>query len=674
MKLLKFTTTIVLSMIVSLSFAQHKATVNADNAYNNDQYYEAIELYKDAYSKEKSVVEKRRILAQVGICYYNLQDNKNAQEWLEKAKKAGAENNNISLMLAKILQKEGQYAAALKEFEDYVGRVPNDTRGTLGVESCKLAIELTENPTRYEVSPEPLINSERMDFSPTWSGKKWDELFITSTRESANGNDVDPITGQNFSSVFATERDKNDRWVTPTPLGETINAAESNDGSAAMNKRRNTIYFTRCKYEKKGVLGCAIYTARKRGNDFDVAELVPLTENDTAAIGHPSVGLDDMYMFFASDIPGTYGGKDIWFSKYDKKAKQWGPPINCGEEVNTTEDEMFPFIHPNGTLYFASTGHPGMGGYDIFSAERTADDKWGNPQNVGSPINSSANDLGLIFEGNKQRGFLTTDREGGEGSFDVWSFRFPPLKFIIAGKIYNLETGEVIPNATIALKGTDGTAVEIQSDELGYYEFDQKEGSAERYVDENTSYTMTVSKEKYLVAKGQETTVDVNVSTKFVHDFRLQPITEKAITFPEVRYDLAKAELQVNDVVNSKDSLDYLYQTLIDNPTIVIELMAHTDSRGKDAANLDLSQRRAQSCVAYLQSKGIDPERMVAKGYGETQLKITDAEIAALPTKEDQEAAHQKNRRTEFRVLRDDFVPKEVPTPETGEEGVPDEE
>lgn len=675
MKLSKWSLCLLVMLFIgsSSAFAQKGFTGQADAAYESGSYYGAIEMYQKAYAKEKNADERKRIIFQIGASYYHLQDNPNAEEWLDKAEKAGYSNNQVYLMLADVYRRQGNYDDALTEYREYAERVPNDPRGQQGVESCIQAKDWLDNPTRWKVEPEPLLNSPSSDFSPTWGGRTSDEIVFTSTRENSSGNSLDPITGQNFSSIYYSKRDNNGRWSTPVPLDETINAEESNEGSASMNQRRNTMYFTRCQYEKKDVLGCAIYTSKKRGRSWDVAEKIPLAPADSMVVGHPSIGFQDEYLFFAADLPGGYGGKDIWYSTYDRRKKSWSAPVNLGEGVNTAGHEMFPFIHNSGRLYFASDGHPGMGGLDIFYADREGEEKedwkWGEAVNMKSPINSSSNDFGIVFEPGANRGYLTSDRKGSRGGDDIWSFRYPPLKFELAGTVKDLVSGQPIGGATVALVGTDGTSFEKQTDEMGYYEFIQLDESADRYIKENTSYQLTVSMKGYLNAKGQESTVGVEQSTRFTKDFALQPITEKEITFPEVRYDLGKWELQVNDSVNSRDSLDYLYKVLVDNPTIVIELMAHTDSRDTDERNKVLSQKRAQSCVDYLKSKGIAEDRMVPKGYGEEQLIISDEEIAKLPTRAEKEAAHQKNRRTTFRIIRDDYVPLVDP-----EEGVEEEE
>lgn len=289
-----------------------------------------------------------------------------------------------------------------------------------------------------------------------------------------------------------------------------------------------------------------------------------------------------------------------------------------------------------------------------------------------SPINSSYNDFGIIFEGKKERGYFTTDRPGGRGSDDIWSFRIPSLRFVISGNVTRIDNGDPVVEVSVKLIGTDGSTVEMETDELGYYEFSHVKGGNERYVKNETSYTLEFSKKGYLKGSGQETTLGRIESTLIVHDVKMQSILEEEIRFPEVRYDLAKWELQVNDSINSKDSLDFLLQMLRGNPTLVIELMSHTDARGSDESNIILSQKRAQSCVNYLMSRGIAIQRLSAQGYGESRPVFDEAYINDLPSIVEQEAAHQKNRRTTFRVLRDDYVPASPDLPSIGE--APNEE
>jgi peptidoglycan-associated lipoprotein len=400
--------------------------------------------------------------------------------------------------------------------------------------------------------------------------------------------------------------------------------------------------------------------------------------DDTTAyrynFGYPTISSNDEYMFFSSNIPGGKGHNDIWYIKYDKKAKTWTQPINA-EGVNTPEDDVFPFIAENGKLYFASEGHLGMGGMDMFVATSQGEDKWGDVQNLKFPLNSSADDFGIIFEGKQEKGYFTSNRRNGRGGDDIYSFYTAPIIYKISGTVYEIGSLEPVQGAVVKLTDNQGVSVELITDEAGKYSFNVKEGTKDRYIQPETSYTMEVTKKDYLSAKTEESTVGVEESTEFIHDFNIQPTIVDGqkieIKFPEVLYDLGKYSLRPE----SKDSLNFLYQTLIDNPTIVIELSAHTDSRGSDNSNQILSENRAKSCVDYLIEKGIAADRMVAVGYGENKLIFSDEDIAKFKTKEEQEAAHQKNRRTVFSVLRDDYVPQSGSTEGLApEDKVPGEE
>lgn len=675
MKLMRTIAVLFLAFGVCFSsLAQKDFTKDAELAFKSEAYSDAIPLYKKAYTKEKDSKKKGEILFNIAECFRHIQDPKQAEVWYQKSIKFNHPDPLANLYLADVIKSQGRYDEAIVEYQKYKAKNPGDPRGDVGIKSCEMASKWEEekDKSKYKVENEVLLNSKQFDFSPTFADKKNNALIFTSSRQGAAGGGEDGITGQSFTDLFYSVRDKRGKWSVPEPLNSTINTA-GNEGSAALNKRMNYIYFTRCESENKKELVCHIYGAKKQGRLWAEPAIIEFEDDSLAKVhmGHPSIAKDDMTMFFATDALGGQGGKDIFYTTYNKKSKKWSIPVNLGPEINTPGNEMFPFIRPDGTLFFSSDGHLGMGGLDIFSAASTGKNTWGNPENMKSPINSPANDFGIIFEGNKNRGYLTSDRKDSRGADDIYQFYQPPIIYILQGTVTDVETKTPLTGAKVTLVGTDGSSVETVTDELGFFIFDKKEGSTDRYLSENTAYTMEVSKEGddpgYLNAKGQETTVSVEKSTTFVHDFALQPFSTE-IEFPKVLYDLGKWELQVNDSVNSKDSLNYLYQTLVDNPTIVIELSAHTDSRGRDASNQTLSKKRAQSCVDYLIEKGIPADRMQAVGYGESSLKISDEAIAKLPTVQEREAAHQENRRTVFKVLRNDYVAAPT-TPAEGAEG-----
>jgi peptidoglycan-associated lipoprotein len=658
MKLSKVVGFIFLFSVFSLQLSAQKSFLeDADHAlYKEEKYFEAIELYKKAYVKEKGRDVKAEIIYKIAESYRLSDQTEQAEVWYDKSIIAQYADPIAILHLADMKMQNGRYDEALVEYQKYVAEKPSDPRGKLGIEAAEKAQQWADKPQNYIVEPVVLINSEFYDYGQAFADKKNNELIFTSTREGSVGSDMSEVTGDNFSDLYYTKRDNKGKWSEPVLVeGEEVNT-EASEGAPAFNSRRNTMYFTRCKVEKNGYMGCQILSAKKQGSKFAQVEVIPIA-SDSAVIGHPALTPDDEILIFAADLAGGEGGKDLWYIKEESRGK-WSDPINLGTEVNTPGDEMFPFVRENGDLYFASNGHLGMGGLDNFVAKKKGNAQWGSVENLKAPINSSANDFAITFDGNADKGYFASSRPGGRGKDDIWEFSKPPILFVLKGLVKDAETGEPLVAAKVKLIGTDGTTAEKETGGDGTFEFAEKgDGS---YINKNTSYSITVSKPNYLNAKGKETTVGITESKIFAHLYELIPIREEGIKLPEILYDFNKTTL----TDQAKDSLDYLYRILVENPTIVIQLRANTDSRGSDSYNERLSQGRAESVVNYLAGRGIDLERMEPKGYGETNLLISDAEINKLATEEEREAAHQLNRRTDFIVLRDDFVPKDQRTPE----------
>jgi peptidoglycan-associated lipoprotein len=664
MNLLRLITCLSISLILALpAVAQKNFAKDADLAFRNEAYFTAKDLYKKAYPKVPKAEEKARIIFQIAECYRLLTDANQAEVWYSKAIKSKYKDPTVRLRLAEVLKEQGKYAEALKEYNKYSSEVPGDARAAAGASACELAQKWKDNPTRLEVDPEVLLNSKQYDFSPTFADKKGREIYFTSSREAASGSGTDERTGESFSDIFSATIDKKGKWSEPTPLvGEYVNS-EHNEGAVAMDKKKSTLYFTRCPNEAKQNLGCDIWYAAKKGQAWGEAikmSLKPEVDGaDTLSVGHPAMSPDGKFMLFASDMPGGKGGKDIWMTQYDKKAKTWGTPTNVGGGVNTAGDEMFPYVRENGDLYFSSNGHVGMGGLDLFKSTMSGEGAWEGAENLQFPMNSPWHDYGVIFNGDENRGYFTSNRDGGKGNDDIYRFREPPVLFALQCIVYDKDTRKPVVNARVKVVGTDNSSYEVQTDENGGFNFELN--GEDRYIQGNTTYSINVDKQDFLVAKDQISTVGVEESTTYIKEFYIQYATvDVVIKLPEVRYALGKAELQIIEgEVNSQDSLAMLFSTLIENPTINVELQAHTDYRGSATFNRKLSQRRAQSCVDYLVSKGIPAERMTAKGYGEDSPRkgLSKSEIDAMGTKEEQEAAHQKNRRTEFKVLNFQHAP-----------------
>jgi peptidoglycan-associated lipoprotein len=661
-KKLALTTTAVIAFAFSVT-AQKNFLKDADVAYDNHQYFNAIELYKQAYTKVKKADAKARILYRTAESYQQINDLKGAETYYSKAIKAKYPDPIAILNLADVLKAQKRYPEAIVEYNNFKKEMPSDPRGENGVKSCELAqswMDAKNTPeTRLKVENMALINSKESDFSPSYADKKYTTLIFTSTRPGGAGG-IDITNGQNHSDLYEVKLDKNGKWSTPAPLATTI-VSKMNEASVAVSKKGDVMFMTRCPEAKGKNLKCQLYVCKKQGPSWAEPELLPFNI-DSVSFAHPAINPTGDVLYFTSKLSGGYGGKDIWMSTYSKKDKSWGQPVNLGPSVNTQGDEMFPYMADDDkTLYFSSNYHLGMGGLDIFKAEKDASGKFTKaPENLKYPMNSAGDDFGIVFEGKKIRGYFTSNREGGKGSDDIYSFVLPPLVFNLSGTVVSDENNEPVTNALIHLKGSNGDMFEFKTTADGKYNFKLKE---------NTSYEVTVGTDKNTVSNtfklgflankdmGKLTTVDENESKDFVKDFALTPVKAE-IRFPAVQYDLGKATLRPE----SKDSLNFLYQTLVDNPSIVIELQAHTDSRGSNAKNKVLSEERAKSCVDYLvNEKKIPIARLQSKGWGEEKLLIKDAVINKAKTKEEKEALHQKNRRTVFRIVNWDYVDPNAP-------------
>ncbi len=634
-------------------------TEKARAAYEAGEYAIAADLFKDAYNKVSDREVKNEIIFLIAECYRITDAPRKAEIRYKQAIQKEYPNPIIYLRYADALKMNEDYEDALEQYQKYKELVPDDPRGNEGIQSCELALEWMENPTNYEVENMKYFNSRDKDFSPFYASDDYQIVYFTSSREEATGNDIHGATEENFSDIFQSRMDRKGKWSVPIPLDENINT-EFEEGTPVLSDDYSTMYFTRCSINKNKNLGCQIYTSTRQGDTWTEAKPMKIAD-DSVIIAHPAISTDELTMYFVSNMPEGIGRKDLWKVTRSTPGDEWSEPENLGPEINTVDDEMFPFLHPDGTLYFASDGRIGMGGLDIFMARQNEDGSW-KVENMRYPINSSADDFGIVFEKEMERGYFSSSRKG-HGNDEIYSFVLPPLKFNVIGEVRDDKSDELLDNASVKSIGSDGVTLETTTDEEGSFRFMLKP---------NTDYVFVASRVGYLNGKARETTKGLDQSTDIRTIIYLSNIAEAIeLSNSDVFYDFAKWDLRPEAMV----SLDQLIETLNDNPTVTIELMSHTDSRGSDEDNIELSQKRAQSVVDYLILKGIDPVRLSAKGYGESTPKIiskrtseqysflrdgvtlTESFINSLPTLEQREIAHQLNRRTEFRVLRTDYKP-----------------
>ena len=659
----------VLALQVGAQSTSNSKTKKADKAFALEQYNKAAELYKKAYSKTKNRALKAEITFKQAECYRLTgvdRDAKRAESYYKRAIKAKYPDVIVYLRYADILKKNAKYAEALEQYRRYVKLNPTDIRGEKGVKSCQLSVDWEANPTRYKVAIMPIVNSRFADFSPAFGNKEYTEIYFASSRKGSTGTDVDERTGESFMDIYKTRIDKKAKWRSPVPEMETINT-EASEGPMYLNQRGSTMYFTKCKVEKKKQLGCDIYVSQRKGKLWAEAQKLQIKVDSGATVGHPAVTDDESTIFFSSDQKGGYGGKDIWVVQKIKR-NQWSAPMNLGPAINTAGDEMFPFIHADGVLYFASDGHIGMGGLDIYKSIPDSNLSFTSVVNLKSPVNSPGDDFGMIIERKDERGYFTSNRKDGKGGDDIYQFELPPLIFTLQGVVTDSKTGAILTDANVQLIASDGNSDDKKTDNAGSYN---------HKIKPITSYELVASLEGYLKKKKTMTTIGVEKNTDFIIDFELDPVV-KEIILPKIEYDYTKWDLRKKSI----EDLDALIATLHENPNITIELLSHTDYRGTDAQNQILSQKRADACIHYLIEKGIDIERLTASGMGETEpfvvehkdgkLKVGDvlskAYIDGLRRRKNREEAHQYNRRTTFKVVSQEYVPK--PKEEVKEEKV----
>jgi peptidoglycan-associated lipoprotein len=636
--------------------AQKRKAERAYSSFNAGEYFDAIDLFKNTYSKTKKTDKSTRteLVFMIAECYRMINDPKNAETWYRLAVKSSFSKPEAQFFLAESLKKNGKHQLAIDEFKKYKQVAPSDARTDQEIRSCELAIEWLRNPEAYKVEELKELNSKESDFSPAYGRDDFGLIYFTSSRDDAAGNKTHGATGQSFTDIFESRIDKKSKWSTPVPV-EVINS-EFEEGTPSFSSDYNELYFTRCEAGKREKKGCVIMYSKKTGDKWSDPKNIGILP-DSVIAAHPSLSSDGSTLYFVSDIAGGFGKKDIWKITRAKAGDAWSKPVNLGPDINTPGDELFPYIREDGTLYFSSDGLIGMGGLDIFKAKPQPDGSW-VVQNMKPPVNSFADDFGIAFENGNEKGIFSSTRKG-RGNDDLYSFELPPLKFNVTGLVKDEKTGAAIPGSLVQLIASDASNLQAETGTGGDFKFALKA---------DVDYIFLVSKRSYLNGKEKETTKGQDKSRDFMVTILLTP-TDSPIELPNILYDFGKWDLRPESMV----SLDKLVETLLDNPEVTIELMSHTDSRDTEQYNQDLSQKRAQVVVLYLIDKGVEPDRLSAKGYGESTPKVVDAIIAAqnpflktgtalteqyintLSNDEQKEIAHQINRRTEFKVLRTDY-------------------
>ena len=642
----------------------------ADRKYQIGEYYAASEMYKQVYKNLKS--KDRKLRAHVAFhqaeCYRTL-NNKKAATAYKNAIRYHYPDSIMYLHYAQVLQYQGKYKDAIKQYDIYLEQHPSDYVAQAGKYACLKVDEWKQQHSRYKIALAKEFNAKRSsNFAPAFITADGDALVFTSNRQEQKSTEKkkvrnSSVTGVPTFNLYSARKNAAGKWE-DIELCEGLYSETESEEEGTSQKQTSTaelgvcsfadegrmMYFTYSKPINGQDIGAKIYTSQRASGEWSEAQDLKLFSDSSITVGHPSICATGDTLYFVSDAPGGYGGKDIYMAINNGGA--WDDIRNLGPTINTSDDELFPYIRQDGRLYFASKGHPGYGGLDLFYA--IPEDTIWTVFNMGAPFNSMGDDFGITFAGASEDGFFTSNRGQKKGYDLIYSFTLPQLEFLIEGKILNTD-GEHLSEATLRLVGNDGTNVKTQI---------RRDGTYRLKLNKDTRYAMLVTSRGFLNQKHTFATEGLKDSHTYEQDFTLAPIS-KPVKMDNIFFKFGSWEL----TSDSEAGLKALVKLLNDNPNITIELAAHTDLVGNNEANQELSHKRAQSVVDYLIKSGIEKERLTAIGYGEEKPVVVDENLHKLYpympkdqvldeafittlTADKQEVCNSLNRRTEFRVLK----------------------
>lgn len=631
----------------------------AEQSYAIGEYYAASINYKKSYSrcapKDK---EKRAVRAfKMGECYRHIGYTQKAVAAYVNAIRYNIPDSTAYLHLARQQLKAGQYKQAAQNFEKYLEFDSGNELARSGLLSCELGPQWKAKPNQYTVKKEAIFNSRRSDYSPMLVGDDADQLILSSTRNDATGDEISGITGVKFGDLFFSRKNEQGKWQPVEMIEGEVNT-EYDEGASCISPDGKTMYFTRCSSDPDYPRYAEIWKSQRSDASWGKPTKCDISRDTLSSFAHPAVSPDGQWLYFVSDSPGGEGGLDIWRTRILDNG--FGGMENLGRPINTAGDEMFPSFRPNGDLYFSSDGHPGMGGLDIFIAHE--DSVRGTVvENQQYPLNSSADDYGMTFDGVHNRGYFSSSRNDGKGWEHIYSFECPEILQTVTGWVYEKD-GYELPAALVYMVGNDGTNLKLSV---------KGDGSFTQVLTPGVDYVLLGTCKGYLNVKNEIRVEQSEESEEYTLQFPLPPINVPVL-IDNIFYEFDKADL----TPESTEALDKLVDMMNENPNITIELSAHCDYRGNDNYNQRLSQRRAESVVRYLIDHDIAKERLTAVGYGESRPKIitkklaetllagtpkvevqegdtlTEAYILSIKDKDEQEVLNALNRRTEFRVLR----------------------
>ena len=664
--------TIILTICTLSSCSVNARIKKADKKYAIGEYYEAGEIYRQTYrrisTKDKAL--RARVAFMQGESHRILNNNKAVSAY-KNAIRNNYPDSLVYLHYAQVLQYQGKYKEAIKQYDIYLLTHPNDYVAQAGKYACMQVETWKKETSRYKVTLAKEFNEKRTSsFAPAFTTEDGDALVFTSNRQEKSTDKkkkvrTSPVTGVANYNLYSARKNAAGVWEEIELCQGLYEEPEGEGGEDGGTQKKKgapelgvccfspdgkTMYYTFSCPVNGQDLGAKIYVSTRAGGEWSEGRELQLFKDSSITVGHPTLNATGDTLYFVSDAPDGFGGKDIYMAV--QSGSDWTDIKNLGSKVNTADDELFPYMRQDGRLYFSSKGHPGYGGLDLFYAV-PKDTTW-SIYNMGTPFNTQNDDFGITFAGTTENGFFSSNRGQKKGYDQIYSFILPSMEFLVEGNVYDTN-GEHLSEATIRLVGDDGTNVKAQI---------RRDGSYRLKLQKDTRYVMLATSRGFLNQKQELSTVGMIDSYSYQQNFSLAPIS-KPVKMSNVFYEFGKWTL----TADSEKGLNDLVQLLNDNPNITIELSAHTDMVGNDASNKQLSLRRAQSVVDYLIQHGIDSERLTPVGYGEEKPVVVDdalnKQYTFLPKEQvldeafittlsvdQQEICNSLNRRTEFRVLK----------------------
>ena len=633
-----------------------QAVKKGDRFYALGEYYDASTKYKKAYSQTpaKERTQRGKVALKMAECYRKINYTQKAIAAYNNAIRYKQTDSLTYLYLGQQLMKNGNYKEAEKAFQTFLDSMRNDGStesrnyeqlAKTGIQSAQKAPQWKKEGSAYTVKRERFFDSRRAEYSPMLAGEENDQLFFTSTRNQAKGDELSGITGTKNADIFMSQKDDKGKWQRPEVIDSELNS-DDDEGACCFSPDGRTMYLTQCRTDASYPRYATIMTSNRSDASWSKATELTITHDTLSAYAHPAVSPDGEWLYFASNMPGGMGGYDIW--RFRLTDKGLSGVENLGAPINTPGDELFPTFRPNGDLYFSSNGHEGMGGLDIYFVED------GKVQHPGYPLNSQGDDFGMTFEGLLNQGFFSSNRGDGKGWDHIYSFYNPEIVQTVKGWVYE-QDGYELPQAVVYMVGNDGTNMKLSV---------KGDGSFTQPIKPGVDYVFLGTCKGFLNHQEQLRVEPVTESEEYVLQFPLASITAPVL-IENIFYDFDKATLRPE----STAALDKLVTLLNENANVTIELSAHCDYKGSAEYNKGLAQRRAEAVVEYLTAHGIPEDRLKPVGYGKEKPKtirrkltekypflkegdvLTEDFIKKLD-EEQQEICNQLNRRTEFIVLR----------------------